>query len=316
MMLKIEHLNVAFQDGDAAFDAVNDFNLRMDRGEVVGVVGESGSGKSMMAHAVMGLLRRSGVAVSGKIEFEGTDLLTLDRKALRRYQGSELSIIFQEPMTSLNPTMRIGPQVEEALRLTHRDRLLALAEPRAHRRVEPGDPGRAGVEQPGLAVRRQAMGRDAAGVRGIRLQDDDFAVGAELYREGATILTVTERGYGKRTAVEEYLRGDSGAAQGRGGSGMKNYNLTPKTGPVAGICTVTDDDDVMLIESGGVMIRLHAADVGTYSRAVQGVIVMRVEEGSRVTGVVAVAREEEESAESPSEETPEAEPETTEPVEE
>ena len=73
---------------------------------------------------------------------------------------------------------------------------------------------------------------------------------------------------------------------------MKNYNLTPKTGAVAGICTVTDDDDVMLIESGGVMIRLHAADVGVYSRAVQGVIVMRVEEGSRVTGVVAVAREE------------------------
>ena len=160
------------------------------------------------------------------------------------------------------------------------------------------------------------MGRDAAGVRGIRLKDDDFAVGAELYKAGATILTVTERGYGKRTAVEEYLRGDSGVPQGRGGSGMKNYNLTPKTGPVAGICTVTDDDDVMLIESGGVMIRLHAADVGVYSRAVQGVIVMRVEEGSRVTGVVAVAREEEESAESPSEETPEAEPETTEPVEE
>ena len=86
---------------------------------------------------------------------------------------------------------------------------------------------------------------------------------------------------------------------------MKNYNLTPKTGPVAGICTVTDDDDVMLIESGGVMIRLHAADVGTYSRAVQGVIVMRVEEGSRVTGVVAVAREEE-PTETP--EAPEAEP--------
>ncbi len=136
------------------------------------------------------------------------------------------------------------------------------------------------------------MGRDAAGVRGIRLRGGDFAVGAELYQAGTTILTVTERGYGKRTAVEEYLRGDSGAPQGRGGSGMKNYNLTPKTGAVAGICTVTDDDDVMLIESGGVMIRLHAADVGVYSRAVQGVIVMRVEEGSRVTGVVAVAREE------------------------
>ncbi len=153
------------------------------------------------------------------------------------------------------------------------------------------------------------MGRDAAGVRGIRLKDDDFAVGAELYKAGATILTVTERGYGKRTAVEEYLRGDSGVPQGRGGSGMKNYNLTPKTGPVAGICTVTDDDDVMLIESGGVMIRLHAADVGTYSRAVQGVIVMRVEEGSRVTGVVAVAREEDPT------EPPEAEAEPTDPAE-
>ncbi len=152
------------------------------------------------------------------------------------------------------------------------------------------------------------MGRDAAGVRGIRLKDDDFVVGAELYKAGTTILTVTERGYGKRTAVEEYLRGDSGVPQGRGGSGMKNYNITPKTGPIAGICTVTDDDDVMLIESGGVMIRLHAADVGTYSRAVQGVIVMRVEEGNQVTGVVAVARDEDEPTETP-------EPEATDPTE-
>ncbi len=141
------------------------------------------------------------------------------------------------------------------------------------------------------------MGRDAAGVRGIRLKDGDIVVGAALYRAGETLLTVTERGYGKRTTVEEYLRGDSGAAQGRGGSGMKNYNLTAKTGQVAGVCAVTDDDDVMLIESGGVMIRMHASDIGVYSRTVQGVIVMRVEAGDQVTGVVRVDREDAPAAE-------------------
>lgn len=116
-MLKIEHLSIQFHDRKQPFTAVDDFNLQMDHGEIVGIVGESGSGKSMMSHAVMGLLKRSGVTVSGRAEFEGTDLLGLSRKELRRYQGNELSIIFQEPMTSLNPTMRVGPQVEESLRL-------------------------------------------------------------------------------------------------------------------------------------------------------------------------------------------------------
>jgi DNA gyrase subunit A len=149
------------------------------------------------------------------------------------------------------------------------------------------------------------MGRDATGVRGIRLKEGDYVIGAELYHAGATLLTVTENGYGKRTAVEEYLRGDSGVPQGRGGSGMKNYNITAKTGKVAGICTVTDDDDVMLIESGGVMIRTHAADIGTYSRTVQGVIVMRVEEGSQVIGVVQVAREDDKDDSEPTDSTEE-----------
>ena len=117
MMLDIRDLSVVFADRSAPFTAVDKFSLRMDRGEIVGIVGESGSGKSMTAHALMGLIRREGAAVSGSAVFEGTDLLSLSQSELRQYQGRDLSIIFQEPMTSLNPTMRIGAQVEESLRI-------------------------------------------------------------------------------------------------------------------------------------------------------------------------------------------------------
>ncbi len=117
MMLDVRDLSVVFTDRGAPFTAVDGFSLQMDRGEIVGVVGESGSGKSMTAHALMGLIRRSQVSVAGRALFEGIDLLSLSREELRRYQGRDLSIIFQEPMTCLNPTMRIGRQVEESLRI-------------------------------------------------------------------------------------------------------------------------------------------------------------------------------------------------------
>lgn len=115
MMLNIEHLSIVFHDRGEPFTAVDDFNLHMQQGEIVGIVGESGSGKSMTAHAIMGLLRDKEVKVSGKAEFEGKNLLTMSDEELRGYQGEELSIIFQEPMTSLNPTMKVGKQVEESL---------------------------------------------------------------------------------------------------------------------------------------------------------------------------------------------------------
>ena len=117
MMLKIKDLNIKFFDKLGDFTAVQDFDLEMDAGEIVGIVGESGSGKSMTCHAIMGLLRRKGVEVSGVAEFDGKDLLSMSDEELRGYQGEELSIIFQEPMTSLNPTMKIGKQVEESLRI-------------------------------------------------------------------------------------------------------------------------------------------------------------------------------------------------------
>ena len=141
------------------------------------------------------------------------------------------------------------------------------------------------------------MGRDAAGVRGIALDADDYAVGAGIAAEGKQLLTVTENGYGKRTEIEEYLRlGEDGARhpQQRGGKGLKNYNLTAKTGLVAGVAIVEDGEDVMLVENGGVLIRMPVDSINIYKRDTQGVILMRVDEGSRVISIERVDREEEE----------------------
>ena len=143
------------------------------------------------------------------------------------------------------------------------------------------------------------MGRDAAGVRGITLTDGDFVIGAEKAEEGKTLLTVTENGYGKRTELSEYLRtGANGEkqTQSRGGKGLKNYNITAKTGRVAGCRVVSEEDDVMVIESGGVIIRIPASSINVYKRDVQGVIVMRVEEGNQVVSIERVAPEEEPQA--------------------
>ena len=143
------------------------------------------------------------------------------------------------------------------------------------------------------------MGRDAAGVRGIQLSEGDYVIGAEKAEEGKQLLTVTENGYGKRTEMVEYLRTGPGGEkipQGRGGKGLKNYNITPKTGNVAGCCVVGETDDVMLIENGGVIIRIPANTINIYKRDVQGVIVMRVEEGNQVVAVQSVANEESEEA--------------------
>ena len=131
------------------------------------------------------------------------------------------------------------------------------------------------------------MGRDAGGVRGIRLEPGDQVVGACVVEADKDLLTVTGNGYGKRTDLMEYH------VQNRGGKGLKNYNLTAKTGLVAGIAVVDDSDDVMLIEDGGVIIRMAASDINTYGRGAQGVILMRLEEGNQVIAVQRTDKEEE-----------------------
>ena len=132
------------------------------------------------------------------------------------------------------------------------------------------------------------MGRTAVGVRGIRLREGDYVVGAGRAAEGRTVLSITENGYGKRTPVEEYR------ITNRGGLGIKNYLVTEKTGPVVGIKVVNGGEDLLLVTQAGILIRTHVDTIRTAGRATQGVIVMRFkEEGDRVISLALADREEE-----------------------
>ena len=141
----------------------------------------------------------------------------------------------------------------------------------------------------------RAMGREAVGVRGIRLKDGDWVVGAEIAQPDAGVLSITENGYGKRTPASEYIRGGE-EPQHRGGSGMKNYNITDKTGPVAAVKVVQDSDDVLVVSDDGVIIRMEAAGISELGRATQGVRIMRLSEGARVISVALTDRAESEDA--------------------
>ena len=134
------------------------------------------------------------------------------------------------------------------------------------------------------------MGRTAVGVRGIRLRSGDYVVGADSTSAGSTLLTVTEKGYGKRSPVEEY------SVHGRGGLGLKNYNVTQKTGCVAAVKMVDAADDVLVISDDGTIIRMAADHISELSRATQGVRIMRLAEGSRVIDLEKTERESEEEA--------------------
>ena len=114
-MLEIKDLRVRFHDAD--HDAVRVISLTVADGEIMGLVGESGSGKTVTAMVVSGLLPRKKADVSGQVLLDGKDLLALDGAAMRKRQGCAISVVFQEPMSAMNPVMRIGPQVEEALRV-------------------------------------------------------------------------------------------------------------------------------------------------------------------------------------------------------
>lgn len=138
------------------------------------------------------------------------------------------------------------------------------------------------------------MGRTATGVRGIRLRKGDYCVGAARAREGGALLSVTENGYGKRTEIEEYLRGNDGTPQKRGGMGLRNYNVTDKTGKVADIKVVDENDDILLISDDGTIIRMGAETISLFGRATQGVRLMRLSEGAKM---ISVARTDKEEAE-------------------
>jgi ABC-type dipeptide/oligopeptide/nickel transport system ATPase component len=114
-LLEVEHLTVAFETASAPVVAVDDVSFSIARGETLGLVGESGSGKSVTAFAILRLLQPPGRVTGGRVVFQGRDLLALSEREMREVRGAGISLIFQEPMTALNPVMTIGAQIAEAL---------------------------------------------------------------------------------------------------------------------------------------------------------------------------------------------------------
>ena len=135
------------------------------------------------------------------------------------------------------------------------------------------------------------MGRSARGVRGIKLKGDDYVIGVVNVEEGKKLMTVTENGFGKRTEFDDFR-----LMKNRGGGGVICHNLTDKTGMLAGIISVDDNDDVMMITDSGIIIRTPSEGVSIYSRTASGVIMMRLEEGQRIVNITKVAKEEEQQS--------------------
>ena len=134
----------------------------------------------------------------------------------------------------------------------------------------------------------RTMGRVAQGVIGIRLSQDDYVVGMETVFEEDTLLAVTENGFGKRTYVEEYTK------QRRGGKGILTYKVTDKTGKIIGTKIVSEDDDILLISTSGIVIRMSAAEISILGRATQGVTLMRTGEDNKVVSLAKIMPENEE----------------------
>lgn len=130
-------------------------------------------------------------------------------------------------------------------------------------------------------------GRTTRGVKGIDLRDGDYVIGASTALPETQLLTVTENGYGKKTPLDEYR------IQSRGGKGIFTYKITDKTGRLAGMKTVTDGDDIILITSDGVIIRMHTDEISSYSRQTQGVRVMKLADDVNVVSIARTEREEE-----------------------
>ncbi|MBI4266326.1 MAG: ABC transporter ATP-binding protein [Acidobacteria bacterium] len=116
-LLDVQHLTVVFEGPRAALTAVDDVSFQIAQGETLGLVGESGSGKSVTAFAILRLLQPPGRINGGRVFFDGRDLLALSEREMRAIRGARISLIFQEPMTALNPVMRVGDQIAEALRV-------------------------------------------------------------------------------------------------------------------------------------------------------------------------------------------------------
>jgi DNA gyrase subunit A len=158
----------------------------------------------------------------------------------------------------------------------------------------------------GMAIRFEEtdvrpMGRAAYGVRGITLRDDDYVVAMEVVKPGGTLLTVTERGFGKRTEIEEYR------VQSRGGVGVINISTTTRNGPVVGVSYVQEGDELLVITQQGMILRMQTNDVRSIGRATQGVTLINIEDDDKVVSIARLVEKEDEEGGEPASEEPPAE---------
>ena len=147
------------------------------------------------------------------------------------------------------------------------------------------------------------MGRVSRGVRGINLEDGDYVVGMSVNREGGKVLVISENGFGKRTEMDEYK------VQSRGGKGTTTYKISEQTGNVSGFSVVTENDDIILITSEGIIIRMGSEEISTFGRVTKGVRLMRLGEGVKIVSGSEIAKEQDADEETEGEATT---PETTE----
>ena len=196
-------------------------------------------------------------------------------------------IIKRTELTEFEPHRKGG---KIAITLDEGDELLFVVHTKGGESVLLATAGGAATRFEEETVR--VMGRSARGVRGMRLAEGDEIVGAVLVEDDKMLMTVTENGYGKRTAFDEFRQ-----MKNRGGSGVICHNISDKTGRLAGICAVSEEDDLMLITDQGTIIRTPVAGINTYSRSASGVIVMRLEEGQKLVNFTKVSPDPEEGDE-------------------
>ncbi len=199
-------------------------------------------------------------------DIEGESILLATRKG----------VVKKTPLSAYSNPRRSGII---AINLGDGDELIGVGRTRAHNQVILASKGGKSIRFDEDQVR--AMGRTATGVRGINVSGDDEVVGMEVLIPGATILTITERGYGKRTPLDDYR------VQNRGGSGIITIKTTARNGPVVGVAQVVDEDQLMLITNGGKVLRCAANGISVMGRNTQGVRIMDL--GAEET-LVSIAR--------------------------
>ena len=189
-LLEVNDLHTSFFTDAGEVKAVDGVSFRLDHGKVLGIVGESGSGKSVTAYSIMQILAPTGKIVSGSVKFDGQELVGADEKLLRTVRGNRISIIFQDPMTSLNPTYTIGRQLMEAI-LLHTDRNRHQARERA-------------VEMLKLVKRQRATGKSAA---------KQYPFEPSRVKSGAARVMIARRAGGVRAGHPDCRRADDCAGR-------------------------------------------------------------------------------------------------------